>query len=98
MLSETSHLPTGSAVMSPPGEGELAGADHTHGGTQVRDPNWGFRTQESLTVISFSLHTEDPLVILTENIAVFSIYKRTDIHMIMNIIITEKTLRLTVKT
>lgn len=32
-------LPTGAAVMPPPGEGELAGADHAHGGPQVWDPD-----------------------------------------------------------
>lgn len=32
-------LSAGAAVVSPPGEGELAGADHAHGGPEVRDPD-----------------------------------------------------------
>lgn len=35
-------LPTGATVMPPPGERELAGADHAHGGPQVRDPDGSF--------------------------------------------------------
>ena len=34
-----SDLSTGATVMPPPGEGELTGADHAHGGPQVRDPD-----------------------------------------------------------
>lgn len=36
---EVTDLPTGAAVMPPPGERELAGADHAHGGPQVGDPD-----------------------------------------------------------
>lgn len=32
-------LATGATVMPPPGEGELAGTDHAHGGPQVWDPD-----------------------------------------------------------
>lgn len=60
-FSETPHLSTGSAVVSSPGQSEFTGADHAHGGTQVRDPNRGLRAQRSPTVITFSLNTQDPL-------------------------------------
>ena len=33
--------------MPPPGEGELTGAHHAHGGAQVWDPDGGFGTQGS---------------------------------------------------
>lgn len=32
-------LSTGSTVMPPPGESELTGTDHAHGGSQVWDPD-----------------------------------------------------------
>jgi len=34
-------------VVASPGEGELAGADHAHGGAQVRDPDGGLGAQGS---------------------------------------------------
>lgn len=40
----THHLPAGAAVMPPPRQGELAGADHAHGSPQVWDPDGSFRT------------------------------------------------------
>lgn len=44
----TPDLATGPAVVASPGEGELAGTDHTHGGAEVRDPDGSFRTQWSI--------------------------------------------------
>lgn len=41
------YLPTRAAVVSPPRQRELTGADHTHGGPQVRDPYWRFGAQRS---------------------------------------------------
>lgn len=47
-----SYLPTRTAVVSPPRQRELTGADHTHGSPQVRDPYWGFGAQRNS--VSFS--------------------------------------------
>lgn len=41
----TPDLAAGPAVMAPPGEGELAGTDHTHGRAEVWDPDRSFRTK-----------------------------------------------------
>lgn len=50
VVGSGTHLPTGAAVMPPPGEGELAGADHAHGGPQVWYPDWSLRTQRGPAV------------------------------------------------
>lgn len=41
----TPDLSASSAVVASPGESELAGTDHTHGGAEVRDPDRSFRSQ-----------------------------------------------------
>lgn len=52
-------LATGTAVMPPPGEGELTGTYHAHCGSQVRDPNGSFWTQRGPIVLSnLSLSTQ----------------------------------------
>lgn len=43
-------LSTGATVMPPPGEGELTGADHAHGGPQVRDPDGSLGAQRGPAV------------------------------------------------
>lgn len=46
MLFST-NLSTCTAVVSPPCQGKVAGADHTHCGPWVWDPNGGFGSQRS---------------------------------------------------
>lgn len=36
--------------MPPPGEGELAGTDHAHGGPQVWDPDRSLSTQRGTVI------------------------------------------------
>ena len=56
----SAHLSTCTAVMSPPGQGEVTGADHTHGGARIRDPYGCLGAQWSTVsiIIQFYLDTK----------------------------------------
>lgn len=45
--------------MPPPGQCELAGADHTHGGPQVRDPYRGLGSKLGYTVPTISIPLQE---------------------------------------
>lgn len=41
--------------MPPPGQSELAGADHTHGGPQIWNPYWSFGSELGCTIPTVSV-------------------------------------------
>lgn len=45
--------------MPPAGQSELAGADHTHGGPQVRDPDRGLGSELGCTVQAVSVSLQE---------------------------------------